>query len=31
MSREVSQPGDRWLAADGGVSAVMIVEVHPAG
>lgn len=31
MSREVGQPGDRWLAADGGVSAVVIVEVHPAG
>ncbi|WP_161992522.1 PIN domain-containing protein [Pseudonocardia sp. EV170527-09] len=31
MSREVGQPGDWWPAADGGVSAVVIVEVQPAG
>ena len=30
MSREVGQSGDRWLASDGGVGSVMIVEVQPA-
>jgi hypothetical protein len=31
MSGEVGQPGDRWPASDGGVGAVVIVEVQPAG
>ena len=31
MSREVGQSGDWWLAADGGVGAVVIVEVQPFG
>jgi endonuclease III len=30
MSREVGQSGDWWLASDGGVGSVMIVEVQPA-
>ncbi|SEK37844.1 hypothetical protein SAMN05444583_101492, partial [Rhodococcus maanshanensis] len=30
MSRHVGQSADRWLAADGGVGAVVIVEVKPA-
>lgn len=30
MSREVGQSGDGWLASDGGVGSVMIVEVEPA-
>lgn len=31
MSREVGQSGDRWLASDGGVGSVVIVEVQPLG
>ena len=31
MSREVGQSGDWWLASEGGVGAVVIVEVEPAG
>lgn len=31
MSGEVGQSGDRWPAADGGVGAVVIVEVQPVG
>ena len=31
MSRDVGQSGDRWLASDGGVGSVVIVEVQPAG
>ena len=31
MSREVGQSGDWWFASDGGVGAVVIVEVQPAG
>ena len=31
MSREVGQSGDRWLASDGGVGSVVIVEMEPAG
>jgi hypothetical protein len=31
MSGEVGQPGDGWLASDGGVGSVVIVEVDPAG
>lgn len=31
MSRDVVQPGDGWLASDGGVGSVVIVEVEPAG
>ena len=30
MSREVGQSGDRWLASDGGVGSMVIVEVQPA-
>lgn len=31
MSREVGQPGDWWLASDGGVDTVLIVVVQPSG
>ena len=31
MSREVGQSGDRWLASDGGLSSVVIVEAKPPG
>jgi two-component system, NarL family, response regulator LiaR len=31
MSRHVGQSADWWLAADGGVGSVVIVEVEPAG
>ena len=31
MAGEVGQAGDRWLASDGGVGSVVIVEVEPAG
>lgn len=31
MSREVGQSGDGWLASDGGVGSVVIVEVEPVG
>jgi len=30
MPREVGQPGDRWLASDGGVGSVVILEMEPA-
>ncbi|MDN4175181.1 MMPL family transporter [Nocardioides sp. SOB77] len=31
VSGDVGQPGDRWPASDGGVGAVVIVEVEPPG
>ncbi|OOC03658.1 hypothetical protein B0293_25605 [Amycolatopsis azurea DSM 43854] len=31
MSREVGQSGDGWLASEGGVGSVVIVEVQPGG
>jgi len=31
MSREIGQSGDRRLASEGGVGAVVIVEVQPSG
>lgn len=31
MFREVGQPGERWPTSSGGVGAVVIVEVEPAG
>lgn len=29
MSREVGPSGDRWLASEGGVGSMLIVEVRP--
>jgi hypothetical protein len=30
LSRQVGQPGDGWVAAEGGAGSVVIVEVRPA-